>query len=77
MRHDQQFSALGPSFCRERMLLSAELANMSRSVPSIRSRLEGLARIYRQRSINLQHGSQECPPLTPGRCDDGTLRSTG
>jgi hypothetical protein len=73
MRLDQQPKGLGASSYRERTLLCAELADMSRSVPLIRSRLEALARTYRQRVIDLERGSDAYSPERDAR----TLRLAG
>jgi hypothetical protein len=53
------------SFYRERVRQCLELAEVSRSVPSIKSRLEALAQKYQQRIDDLKRTSQASPPLAP------------
>jgi hypothetical protein len=65
-------SDLDLPFFRDRVRYCIELAEMSRSVPSIKFRLEALARKYRQRLDDLESTSQESPPLVPDHRDDGS-----
>jgi hypothetical protein len=68
-------SELDLKFYRERVRLCVELAGMGRSVPSIKSRLEALARLYQQRIEDLPRISQEPPALPFGKtCDDSPQR---
>jgi hypothetical protein len=69
-------SELDPRFYRERVRFCLELAEMSEAVPSIKSRLEGLAREYQQRIDDLEGISQVSPPLAPDQDCDGSVQST-
>jgi hypothetical protein len=53
------------SFYRERVRQCLELAEVSRSVPSIKSRLKALAQKYQQQIDDIERTSQESPPLSP------------
>ena len=58
-------SDLDLPFYRDRVRSVLELAEMSRSVPPIKSRLEALARKYQQQIDDLERGNAESPPLAP------------
>jgi hypothetical protein len=69
-------SDLNLSFYRERIRQCLELADGSRSVPAIKSRLEALARNYQQRIDELEGLSRASPPLVPDQRSDDSLQST-
>ena len=69
-------SDLDLSFYRERTLQCLELADLSRSVPAIKSRLEALARNYQQRIEELEGLSRASPPLVPDQRNENSLQST-
>ena len=52
-------------FYRERVRECLELAEVSRSVPSIKTRLEALARKYQSWIDDLEGTSHASPPLAP------------
>jgi hypothetical protein len=63
-------SDLDLPFYRERVRQCLELAQMSRSVPPIKSRLEALAQLYQQRIDDLERGTEQSPPLAPDQRSD-------
>jgi hypothetical protein len=56
-------------FYRARVRECLELAEASRSVPSIKIRLEALARKYRFWVEDMERTSHAAPPLAPENCD--------
>jgi hypothetical protein len=58
-------SNLDLAFYRARSRQCLELADLSRLVPAIKSRLEALARSYQQRIEELEGLSRASPPLVP------------
>ena len=56
-------------FYRERVRECLELAELSRSVPSIKTRLEALARKYQSWIDDLEGTSHASPPLAPDNPD--------
>jgi hypothetical protein len=63
------------SFYRARTRQCLELADVSRSVPAIKSRLEALARNYQQRIEELERLSRASPPLVPDQRTHDSLQS--
>jgi hypothetical protein len=68
-------SGLNLTFYRDRVRQCLELAEVSRSVPSIKFRLEALAQHYQQRIEFLERTSQASPPLAPDQHCDSSVQS--
>jgi hypothetical protein len=68
-------SNLDLAFYRARSRQCLELADLSRSVPAIKSRLEALARSYQQRIEELEGLSRASPPLVPDQRNQDSLQS--
>ena len=63
------YSADNLPFYRERVRQCLELAEASRSVPSIKTRLEALARKYRFWVEDMERTEHVSPPLAPDNHD--------
>ena len=60
---------LDQSFYDERARQCSDIAQLSTSIPSIRFRLEALARKYQERILELDTPLEASPPLAPEQRD--------